>query len=267
MKIVAVVVCTALLATGCGDDYRQTIPADPFSGFELVDLSHAFDNQTIYWPTGQPFLHKRTAWGQQPAGFWYSAYDVAMSEHTGTHLDAPVHFAEGGDPVGELLLDDLIGPVAVIDIRPQCEADPDYAASEADLHEHEASHGRIREGTIVAFLSGWSQRWPDTLSYLGDDTPGRADRLRFPGISRQAARLLADRRVAAVGIDTASIDPGASIDFPSHQVLASASIPALENLAQLDRLPERGAYLLAFPMKISHGSGAPCRVAALVPRL
>ena len=259
-------VAAALLAAACGEGGMPAVREDPFAGYELVDLSHPFDEQTVYWPTGRPFRHERTAWGPQPGGFWYSAYDLAMSEHTGTHLDAPVHFAEGGAAIGDLSLGDLSGPVAVVDIRQQSEDDPDYAAAVSDLDAHEERHGQLSEGTIVVFRTGWSRRWPDTLSYLGDDTPGRADRLRFPGISPEAARRLAERGVGAVGIDTASIDPGTSSDFRSHQILAGASIPALENLAHLDLLPERGAHLLVFPMKIASGSGAPCRVAALVPK-
>ncbi len=266
MKIATTAILAGLLVAGCGEEPALDASADPFAGYDLVDLSHAFDADTVYWPTGQPFRHDRTAWGSQPAGFWYSAYDLAMSEHTGTHLDAPVHFAEGGRPVGAIALEDLTGPVAVVDIGPQSQSDAAYAATVGDLDRHEAQHGELLPGMIVLFRTGWSQRWPDTLSYLGDDTPGRADRLEFPGIAPETARFLAERGIAAVGIDTASIDPGASEDFPSHQILAGASIPALENLTRLELLPERGAHVLAFPMKIEEGSGAPCRVAALVPR-
>ena len=266
MTVRAAICSCLLLAAGCGDGGTPDVPADPLGAFEIVDLSHAFDERTVYWPTGQPFRHESTAMGPQPGGFWYSAYDLAMSEHTGTHLDAPVHFAEGAPAVGDLLLEDLAGPLAVIDITSQSESDPGYSARLADLERHEARHGPIQSRMIVAFRTDWSRRWPDTLSYLGADTPGRADNLQFPGISPQVARRLADLGVAAVGIDTASIDPGSSTDFPSHQILAAASIPALENLARLESLPERGAHLLAFPMKIARGSGSPCRVAALVPR-
>ncbi len=241
------------------------VEQDPLAGYRLVDLTHAFDENTVFWPTGQPFRHDRTAWGQQPAGYWYSAYDLAMSEHCGTHLDAPIHFAEGKPAVGDLSLEQLSGPLAIVDIQSQCAANPDYAASPADLDACEARHGHVGTGSVVLFRTGWSQRWPDTLQYLGDDTPGKADALHFPGISPEAARWLVDRGVAAVGIDTASIDPGQSADFAAHQVLAGDAVPILENVASLDQVPERGAYLLAFPMKIGSGSGAPCRIAALVP--
>ena len=255
----------ALLATTLSCSVGSEPAGGPFDGFELVDLTHPFDGSTVFWPTGQPFQHRRTAWGEQPGGFWYSAYDFAMSEHCGTHLDAPIHFAEGKPTIGDLSLEQLSGPAAVIDISASCAADPDYAATAADLEADEARFGPIPADSIVLFRTGWSSRWPDTLRYLGDDTPGRADNLHFPGISPEAAAWLAARGVSATGIDTASIDPGTSTDFAAHQVLAGAAIPVLENVASLDRVPERGAHVLAFPMKIGQGSGAPCRVAALVP--
>lgn len=255
-------IAVLVLASSCDSESGG---ADPFAGYRMVDLSHAFDESTVFWPTGQRFQHKRTAWGRQAAGYWYSAYDFAMSEHTGTHLDAPIHFAESGRTVGSIALDDLAGPLAVIDIRAQCAADRDYAALPVDLEAHETKHGPIGAGMIVVFRTDWSRHWPDTPAYLGDDTPGSAESLHFPGISAEVATGLAKRGVATVGIDTASIDPGDSQDFAAHQVLAGASIPVLENVANLSEVPARGAYILAFPMKIGRGSGAPCRIAAMVP--
>ncbi|MCY4593792.1 MAG: cyclase family protein [Bryobacterales bacterium] len=238
---------------------------DPFAGYRIVDLTHAFDEQTVYWPTGQPFQHVRTAWGLQPGGYFYSSYDLAMSEHTGTHLDAPIHFSEGQETVGNVTLDRLTGPLAVVDIRNQCEESRDYAAAASDLEDHEADFGEIEPGMIVIFRTDWSNRWPNTLAYLGDDTVGSASDLHFPGVSTEAAQWLVDRGISAVGIDTASIDTGNSTDFKSHQILAGNSIPVLENVASLEEVPDRGAFLLAFPMRIGRGSGAPCRIAALVP--
>ncbi len=251
------------VALGCGAPVPRA--GEPLAGYRIVDLTHPFDETTVFWPTGRPFRHERTAWGRQPDGYWYSAYDLAMSEHCGTHLDAPIHFAEGRPAVGDLSLEDLSGPLALVDIERQCDANPDYAARVADLEIHEGEHGSVQPGTVVLFRTGWSRRWPNTLEYLGDDTPGKADGLHFPGISREAAQWLVERGAAAVGIDTASIDPGESTDFVAHQVLAEASIPILENVASLAAVPRTGAYLLAFPMKIGHGSGAPCRIAALLP--
>lgn len=260
---ICILACATVATLACTGGRQQA--SGPLAGYRIVDLTHPFDDTTVFWPTGQPFRHEQTAWGPQPDGYWYSSYDLAMSEHCGTHLDAPIHFAEGRPAIGDLSLEDLSGPLAVVDVEQQCAADPDYAATPADLDAHEDRHGRVPAGAIVLFRTGWSRRWPDTLQYLGDDTPGKADALHFPGISAEAARWLVEREIAATGIDTASIDPGQSRNFAAHQVLAAEAIPILENVASLEGLPARGAHLLAFPMKIGRGSGAPCRVAALVP--
>jgi kynurenine formamidase len=127
-------------------------------------------------------------------------------------------------------------------------------------------HGPIAEGTIVLLRTGWSARWPDRKRYLGDDTPGDASRLHFPSYGAEAARILvADRKVAALGVDTASIDPGSAKDFPVHQIVAAANVPGFENLAGLDALPPIGAWVVALPMKIAGGSGGPLRAIALLP--
>ena len=264
-----ILICAFLSAAvwRCGGvEPPPAFPRNPLEDFELVDLSHAYDDKTIFWPTGKPFRHERTAWGVSDGGYWYSSYDFALSEHAGTHLDAPIHFAEGRPTVGEIPLERLAGPAFVIDVAARCARDPDYAAAAADFESFEAAHRRIPEGAVVLVRTGWGSRWPDVKRYMGDDTPGSADNLHFPGISPDAARLLASRRIHAVGIDTASLDPGTSTDFPAHRIFAAAGIPGLENVANLDALPAAGAAVMALPMKIGEGSGAPCRIAALLPK-
>jgi kynurenine formamidase len=119
----------------------------------------------------------------------------------------------------------------------------------------------------VLVRTGWSRHWPDRLAYLGDNTPGDASKLRFPGYGEDAARLLVEeRQVVLLGIDTASVDFGRSTDFIVHRVAAARNVANLENLTNLDRLPPRGATVIALPMKIEGGSGAPVRVVALVPK-
>ena len=102
--------------------------------------------------------------------------------------------------------------------------------------------------------------------YLGSDRPGDASDLYFPGIGRDAAELLVERRVSLVGIDTASLDHGPSHDFITHQVLNGANVAGLENVANIAQLPEKGFLIVALPMKIAGGSGAPCRIVALLNR-
>jgi kynurenine formamidase len=234
----------------------------------VVDLSHAFDAQTIYWPTSPTtFRLDRLAFGPTPGGWFYAANAFSTPEHGGTHLDAPIHFAEGRRSMEQIPLEQLMAPAVVIDVAAKAAADRDYRLTREDVLDFERRHGRIPEGAIVLLRTGWSRHWPDRKAYLGDDTPGDASRLHFPSFGEDAARLLVDeRRAAALGADVASIDYGQSTDFRVHRIAAAADVPGLENLAALDALPPTGAFVIALPMKIQGGSGGPLRAVALVPR-
>ena len=235
--------------------------------FRLVDLTHPYNEKTIYWPTSPSRFELETlAEGPTEAGWFYSAYAICTPEHGGTHLDAPVHFAAAGMAADELPLDKLIADAVVIDVSVKARGNPAFRLSASDVRGFEADHGRIEAGTIVLLRTGWSERWPDTRAYLGDDTPGDASRLSFPGYGADAARLLVEERgVAILGIDTASIDYGPSADFPVHRIAAARNVAGLENLTNLADLPATGAVVIALPMKIEGGSGGPVRVVALVP--
>jgi kynurenine formamidase len=240
-------------------------PAFELNEDRLVDLSHAFDEQTIYWPTARAFTREGVTQGETPGGYWYAAGAFCAAEHGGTHLDAPIHFAATGADAAAVPLQRLIGPAVVVDIAERAAGDPDTVLTVADLDAFEARHGRVPAGAIVLVRTGWAARWPDRRRYLGDETPGDASRLHFPGVGRAAAVRLVERRVDAVGIDTASIDPGRSRTFAAHRVLAAANVPVLENLAHVDVLPPLGAHVVALPMKITGGSGGPLRAVAVLP--
>jgi kynurenine formamidase len=233
----------------------------------VVDLSHVYDASTIYWPTDtQGFRLQSLHFGPTPGGFFYAANSISTAEHGGTHLDAPIHFGEGRQSVEALPLERLVAPAVVIDVSARAAADADYRLSIGDVEAFEAAHGRIAAGTIVLLRTGWSSRWPDRERYLGDDTPGDASKLHFPAFGVEAVRLLIEERgVVALGLDTASLDHGPSRDFPVHRLAAASNVPGFENLTALDRLPPVGAWLVALPMKIAGGSGAPLRAIALVP--
>lgn len=234
---------------------------------ELVDLTWPFDQHTLYWPTaGEGFALTVLAHGQTPGGWFYAANALCTAEHGGTHLDAPIHFAAGQTTVEHIPLARLIAPAVVVDVVAQAEKDPDYLLTAADLTGWEREHGRIERGTIVLLRTGWGRRWPDRKAYFGDDTPGAIDRLHFPSFGADAARLLVDRGVAAIGVDTASIDRGASRDFMVHRVTAAAGVPGFENVANLERVPARGAWVFALPMKVGGGTGGPLRIVAALPR-
>ena len=233
----------------------------------LVDLTHPFDAATLYWPTSPSAFELTTlAAGMTPGGYYYSSYKICTPEHGGTHLDAPVHFSKAGRNTAELPLSQLMAPAVVLDVTRQSAADAAYRVSRADVEAFETAHGRIAPGTIVLARTGWSRFWPDRKRYLGDDTPGDASKLKFPGYGEDAARFLVDeRKVAMLGIDTASIDNGPSTDFLAHRVAAAANVANIENLTALDQLPPTGATVIALQMKIAGGSGGPVRVVALVP--
>ncbi len=234
----------------------------------VVDLTHTFDARTLYWPTSpSSFALTPLSHGRTEAGYYYSANAFCAPEHGGTHLDAPVHFSESGHAVDEIPVRDLIGPGVVIDVTRETAEDPDYRLTAERVRRFEAERGTIPKGAIVLLRTGWGRHWPDRKTYLGDDEPGRADRLHFPSYGEEAAVLLVrERKVGALGVDTASIDFGPSREFPVHRLAGAAQIPGLENLAGLEDLPETGAVVVALPMKIGGGSGGPLRIIALLPK-
>lgn len=236
-----------------------------FDESRLLDLTYPFNDTTVYWPTANRFELTQVAYGLDESGKWYASNDYGASEHGGTHLDAPIHFAPGTDATDQIPLSRLIGPGRVVDISDKCAADRDYVLTAKDIEEFEARHGPIKPGDVVLVRTGWGRYYPDLKPYLGSDVPGVAEDLHFPGISPAAADVLVKRKVDMVGIDTASIDHGPSVDFDTHRVLYQANIPGLENVANLDRLPTSGATIIALPMKIENGTGGPCRIIAILP--
>ena len=234
----------------------------------LVDLSHAYDEQTIFWPTADPFRLQKVADGITEGGYYYAANSFFTSEHGGTHLDAPVHFAQDHPSVEEIPLDRLVGRAVVIDVTEPSARNADYRVSVQDFERAEQADGIIPPGAIVLIRTGFSQRWPDAGAYLGTAArgPEALKDLHFPGLHPDAAAwLIANRSIKAVGIDTASIDYGQSTQYESHRALFERDVPAFENLTALERLPARGASVIALPMKIGGGSGAPLRAIAIVP--
>lgn len=232
-----------------------------------IDLTHAFNEKSVYWPTAEPFRKTTVAHGHTPGGWFYSAYDFSAAEHGGTHIDAPIHFAEGARTVDRIPVSQFVGPGFVIDVSRQSAADVDYLVGPADIEAFEAEHGRIPPGAIVLINTGRASLYADPEAYMGtlERGPEAVAKLHFPGLSAGAAALLVARRIAAVGIDTPSIDRGQSTDFEAHVALMTHDIPAFENVADMSLLPATGSMIVALPMKIEGGSGGPLRIVARVP--
>jgi kynurenine formamidase len=276
LSVLLVLVC---VAAGCAPSSPSrdapapasgsTATAAPFPGGELVDLSHTYDAATVFWPTADTFRLDKVADGMTPGGYYYAANNFSSSEHGGTHLDAPVHFSKGARSVDQIPIDTFFGEAYVVDVVAAADASADHQVSVEDIQRAEAAQGPIPMNAIVLLRTGFSKRWPDAARYLGTAERGEAavPKLHFPGLHPDAARwLLANRTMKAIGIDTASIDYGQSTLFESHRALYERNVPAFENLTNLDRLPPRGASIVALPMKIGGGSGAPLRAVAVLPR-
>src|SRR5262245_34047692 len=236
------------------------------SSAKLIDLTHTFDERTLYWPTEKGFELERGPAGVTEKGYYYSANRFCSAEHGGTHIDAPLHFFARGYALDAIPLQQLIGRGVVIDVSRKC-ADPNYQVRVDDFIEWEKRHGERLDEVILFLRTGFGALWPDPAKYLGTEERGSqaVAKLRFPGLHPEAAKWLSQNRSArAVGIDTASIDFGQSTHFQTHVTLFEKNIPALENVANLELLPERGFMVVALPMKIRGGSGGPVRIVAML---
>ncbi len=233
----------------------------------IIDLTYSFSSDTIYWPTGDDFSLRVDAEGMTEKGYYYTANSFSTAEHGGTHLDAPVHFARGMPSVEKVSLERLVAPAVLVDVEVKAKGNPDYLVHVDDFAEWEQKNGTIKAGQILLLRTGWGKYYPDKEKYLGTAERG-ADavaKLSFPGLDPAAAKwLVAHRKISAIGLDTASIDRGKSELFEAHQILFAAGIPVFENVANLDQLPETGFEVIALPMKIKGGSGAPLRIIAIV---
>lgn len=257
-----------LLAATIGLTHAQT-PARPAAPGKLLDMTYPYDENTIYWPTAEPFRIEKVEWRVIPGGWWYASNNYSASEHGGTHVDAPIHFAANGRTIGQIPLQEWIGPAAKIDVAAKCALNRDYLLTVADILAWEQVHGRLADDVWVLMYTGLDgQFYPDRLKVLGTakSGPEAVPELHFPGFSPEAARFLTtERHIKGIGLDTPSIDYGQSADFQVHQIICKANKLGIENIAHLDQLPAVGAILYPMPMLIGEGTGAPARIFAILP--
>lgn len=224
----------------------------------VLDLTHELAEGIPVFPGGVPFQLEAVATFDR-AG--YFANRLELGEHTGTHIDAPIHFRPDGLAVEQLSPSQLIGPGVRISVAEEVSANPDATLDGDELSAWEHAHEPIPPGAIVCVQTGWARRWPDEAAYRNTDEQGV---MHFPGVSAEAARWLVERQIAGLGIDTFSIDPGSSTTFEAHRILAEANIVVIENLANLDHLPPRGFTVVVAPLIIRGGSGSPARILAVL---
>ena len=235
----------------------------------LVDLSHSYSSETIYWPTEEGFKLEKEFDGMTDKGYYYSANKFSSPEHGGTHIDAPIHFAKQKQTVDQVSLEKLLGQAIVINVSKKALKNPDYQISVEDFTNWESSFGKIPDDTIVLLYTGYGKFWPDRLKYIGTNKMGKKaiNELHFPGLHHDAAKwLVGNRNIKSIGLDTQSIDYGQSKFFETHRILCENNIPFFENVCNLDQLPSTEVYVIALPMKIEGGSGAPLRIIAIIPK-
>lgn len=229
-----------------------------------IDLTYSFGDKTVYWPTEKGFKLKKVFYGTTPKNYFYSAYKFCAPEHGGTHVDAPRHFSREGLTIDKIAVDSLHGDVVVINVATSANQNRDYAFTVGDIKQFEQKYRPIRASDIVLFYTGWGKYWGDKARYLGTAKLGDTHHLHFPGLSKEAAQYLVDKKVKAIGLDTPSLDPGVSSEFWAHRVILGANIYGIENIANLKNVPPLGAELIVAPYKIKNGSGGPTRVFAIL---
>ncbi len=245
-------------AAAAGSLLPDPAEARPFPRFSRVtDLTHTL---TPEFPTffGVPGIGMKQLKEFKKDGF--NLMEWTVLEHSGTHIDTPIHFSESGRGPDALPVDDLVVPLAVINVVAKADANPDYQLTPADIRQWERRHGRLPRGCCVAMHAGWG-RHLGSAKFLGKDAAGV---LHFPGFHPDATNmLLKERRVAGIAVDTISLDHGPSKDFKTHYAWLPAGRWGLESVANLHRVPPSGATLIVGAPKIKGATGGPTRVLAL----
>ncbi len=226
----------------------------------IVDMTYPVNEKFPAWPGDDHVFEAKANATMEKDGYFTRSF--WMLEHYGTHMDAPAHFPPGKITLDEIPDTHFFGPAVVIDVREEAAKDPDYRLTVVRVKKWEAEHGQIPKGAIAVLRTGWGSRVPDVARYRNMDANKV---MHFPGYSVESAKLLIERGVVGLGIDTLSVDYGASKDFEVHRVDLPAGLYNLENLANTESLPEWGAYLVAAPIKLAGGSGGPVRVFAVLP--
>lgn len=236
----------------------QVRAAEPRSFSRVVDLTHAMGPD---FPTydGDGNLEIETLVTLAKDG--YNMKRWLLVEHTGTHMDAPIHFGDGVQSADQIPIENLVVPLAIIDIRAKAQDDADAQVTPDDLQAFEAAHGPIADGACVAMLSGWDAR-AGGPEFRNADADGV---MHFPGFHVEAAQyLMGERNAVGIAVDTLSLDYGKSADFATHYAWLPTNRWGLEGVANLAELPPAGATLVAGGPKIKGATGGPTRVLALL---
>ena len=229
-----------------------------FDAARLVDLTHPMHPDMPFWPGSVPFTMTRLV--DYDRG--YRVHKLEMPENIGTHVDAPSHYIRGGRSIDGLALSELVVPAVVIEVAAKVADNPDYQLSAADIEAWEAEHGQIPARSLAIVNTGWHARFAEPDRFVNMD---ESNVKHFPGVGRDAAERFVERDVAGIGIDTMSLDHGASRDYPTHKIVLGADKYMIENLANLDALPATGATVILGVLPIRDGTQAQARILAVLP--
>ena len=228
----------------------------------VIDLTHTLDDRSPNWEGTEESPFRATELGNIARDGYYSRI-FTTQEHYGTHLDAPAHFCATGWTIEQIPADRLVRPLVVIDVHDLAKDEPDYEVSVKDVESWEAQHGAIPAGAVVCACTGWERYWNSPKQYRNEQSDGLT---HYPGFSLETMRFLVnDRHAVGLGIDTMSVEKGATTTYPVHVFTSAQNVYHLENLANLASVPAAGATVVVAPIKLEKGSGGPARVMALVP--
>lgn len=225
----------------------------------VIDLTHVLSPE---FPTffGVPGIAIEKRYTLKKDGANVNWWHVV--EHAGTHIDAPLHYSDAGASAAAIPAEQLVVPLAVVDVSAKAARNADYALTRQDLADWENKHGRLPDNCCVAMHSGWAQHVTNAAKFIGKDAAGV---MHFPGIHPAAAEwLLKERRAAGLAVDTLSLDHGPSRDFKTHALWLPSGRWGIENIANLDKVPASGATLVAGLPKVKDATGGPARIFALV---
>ncbi|MGA3053137.1 MAG: cyclase family protein [Candidatus Korobacteraceae bacterium] len=252
--------CSLALALLLIAQHKPSMP-DPNVYRAVIDLTHNLNDHSPNWEGSEQSPFQARESGNIERDGYYSR-DFTTQEHYGTHLDAPAHFAKGMWTVDQIPVERLVRPLVVLDVRSKVRSNPDYEIGVQDIADWESAHGEIPAGAVVMAYTGWDERWNSQKEFhnVGSDHLSH-----YPGFSLEVAKFLVKTRsVVGLGIDTMSVDIGASTTFPVHLFTSNQSVYHLENVANLGLVPPSGATVVVAPIKLEGGSGGPARVLALV---
>jgi kynurenine formamidase len=223
--------------------------------FKIIDLTHTLTPSIPTWDGRCGFNHMIHHDYDPKAHFQFRTHKIQMNEGIGTHMDAPAHCHPGAKCIIDINLEDLIVPCVLIDVAHK--SHEKYCILPEDIIAFEENHGAIEPGSFVIFHTGWGEQfWQEPEKYH--------NRYLFPSLSARTVPILLDRNIVGIGIDTLSPDRPDN-GFPVHKAILGAGKYIIENVANASRLPAKGSYSLALPLKIKDGTEAPLRFIALIP--